>query len=360
MTCVNSKRVVLAICAPVLSPSVLAQAAAGAPAPPATDTAATSASALFVQRDQLQTAIAKRDAKRVTAFIRSGMDLNFNFNELAPRQRTGESPLTMAINRERLEIARLLLDAKADPNRNDDFGRRPIHCARSAEAVRLLVQFGADPNARIEFDDTITKPLAETALADRAGTPHPGPLPQAERGRSPDRNDALPPTEIAGNRQGELTGMRVGPLTWAVLYGRGDVALQLLERDRKITAAHRHLLYFAAFAGYWDLLISALPHTKEVDAANRADVTPLMLAADAGHVEAVRALLAAGAKVNARSARRWPPLLEHNPLDDFPAALAGHSPAKPRLVGGYTALRAANEKGHTEVVHLLVAAGGKE
>jgi len=227
MTCVNSKRVVLAICAPVLSPSVLAQAAAGAPAPPATDTAATSASALFVQRDQLQTAIAKRDAKRVTAFIRSGMDLNFNFNELAPRQRTGESPLTMAINRERLEIARLLLDAKADPNRNDDFGRRPIHCARSAEAVRLLVQFGADPNARIEFDDTITKPLAETALADRAGTPHPGPLPQAERGRSPDRNDALPPTEIAGNRQGELTGMRVGPLTWAVLYGRGDVALQL-------------------------------------------------------------------------------------------------------------------------------------
>jgi ankyrin repeat domain-containing protein 17 len=133
-----------------------------------------------------------------------------------------------------------------------------------------------------------------------------------------------------------------------------------VERDRKITAADRHLLYFAAFAGYWDLLISALPHTKEVVAANRADVTPLMLAADAGHVEAVRALLAAGAKVNARSARRWPPLLEHNPLDDFPAALAGHSPAKPRLVGGYTALRAANEKGHTEVVHLLVAAGGKE
>ena len=625
----------LAVCATAVPVTALAQTAAGAPAPPVTDTApAAPPSTLFVQRDQLQTAIVKRDAKRVAAFIRSGMDLNFNFNDLAPRQRTGESPLTMAINREHLEIARLLLEAKADPNRNDDFGRRPIHCAKSAEAVRLLAQFGADPNgldatgrsaivnavehgdvraldmllangarldapikgsdlfaraiewrhpdlipvllehganpsspptqalwlliengdteralllirsgadvdarndrdwlltralfrqrweiaealidagakvqlpdtpgcgrqfrdcpsiqlarfatfnpptlaklkakgldldasgpdghtaltsiiverpmairavaagtaaavaqnattgeavvkstqpsaptreipaadnparvktllaaganpnkkyqtltplmlavalqdkpmgmtdaliargARIEFDEIIPKPSAETALADRAGTPHPGPLPQGERGRStPDRNDALPLAEIAGNRQGELTGMRVGPLTWAVLCRRPDVALQLLERDRKITSADRDLLYFAAFAGYWDLVIGALPHTKEVDAANRADVTPLMLAADAGHIDAVRALLAAGAKVNARSARHWPPLLEQKPLEDFPAALAGHSPSKPKLVGGYTALRVAQEKGHTEVAHLLVAAGGKE
>ena len=625
----------LALCAAVLPVTVLAQAAAGAPAPPATDTAAAApTSALSVQRDELQMAIVKRDARQVAAFIRSGMDLNFNFNDLAPRQRTGESPLTMAINREHLEIARLLLEAKADPNRNDAFGRGPIHCAKSAEAVRLLVQFGADPNgldttgrsavvnavehgdaraldmllangarldapikgsdlfaraiewrhpelipvllehganprspptqalwlliengdteralllirsgadvdarndrdwlltralfrrrweiaeamigagaklqlpdtpgcgrqfrdcpsiqlarfatfnpptlaklkakgldldaagpdghtaltsiiverpmairavaastaaavaqnpatgetvvkstqpsapareipapdnaarvkallaagadpnkryqtltplmlavalqgkpvamtdalighgARIEFQETIAKPSAETPLVERAGTPHPSALPQGERGRSAlDRDESLALAEIAGNGQGELTGMRVGPLTWAVLCRRPDIALQLLERDRKITSADRDLLYFGALAGYWELVIGALAYTKEVDAANRADVTPLMLAADAGHVDAVRALLAAGAKVNARSAKHWPPLLEQKPLEDFPAALAGHSPAKPRLVGGYTALRAAQEKGHTEVAHLLVAAGGKE
>jgi hypothetical protein len=40
--------------------------------------------------------------------------------------------------------------------------------------------------------------------------------------------------------------------------------------------------------------------------------------------------------------------------------LAGHSPSPPRLVGGYTALRAAKERGHADVVRILEAAGGRE
>jgi ankyrin repeat protein len=150
--------------------------------------------------------------------------------------------------------------------------------------------------------------------------------------------------------------MSVGPLTWAAQYGRPDVALRLIKRDRQITRADRHLLYFAAAAGQWDLLMGSLPYTREVNVSNRADVTPLMLAADAGQASAVPALLAAGANVNARSVRSWPPLLETN----LGAALAGHSPSPPKLAGGYTALRAAREKGHADIARMLEAAGGRE
>jgi hypothetical protein len=38
----------------------------------------------------------------------------------------------------------------------------------------------------------------------------------------------------------------------------------------------------------------------------------------------------------------------------------GHSPSSPRLVGSYTALRAAKEQGRTEVARILIEAGGTE
>jgi ankyrin repeat protein len=158
------------------------------------------------------------------------------------------------------------------------------------------------------------------------------------------------------NDQGLLTGMSVGPLTWAVLHGRPDIALRLLQRDKKTAPADRFLPYFAAAAGNWDLVIGALPYAKAVNLADRAGVTPLMFAAHAGRTDAVRALLAAGAGVNARSAKEWPPLLETN----FLAALGGHSSSRPKLVGDYTALRAAREQGHAEAVKVLSEAGGKE
>lgn len=63
---------------------------------------------------------------------------------------------------------------------------------------------------------------------------------------------------------------------------------------------------------------------------NWDDGTPLIRAASAGHIETVRALLAGGAEVNAN--------------DRYER----------------TALMIAKEKGHTEVVELLKAAGAKE
>jgi len=123
-----------------------------------------------------------------------------------------------------------------------------------------------------------------------------------------------------------------------------------------VTTADRQLLYFAAAAGQWDLVLGALPYTREVNVADRADVTPLMFAADDGRLDAVRALLAAGANVNARSVRSWPPFSDMN----LGAAIAGHSPSPPRLAGGLTALGAARKKGHAEIARILAEAGSRE
>ena len=74
---------------------------------------------------------------------------------------TGSSPQTaleMAVKRADVQLCAALLEAGANPNRRDKFGRTPLHelpfREESAELARLLIQAGADPNA--EDDDHIT------------------------------------------------------------------------------------------------------------------------------------------------------------------------------------------------------------
>ena len=497
--------------------------------------------ARLAETDALQTAIVKKDADAVRRLLTRGMTVDFNFDE-AYRGRSSESPLTMAIGRGHVDIARILLDAGADPNRRDGFGRLPIHQARSeetlallqrygahanvvdrnalagvsptqavrhvidraddAETVKLLIEKGADPSAIFGRETLLERALFRKRwkiarqLADAGGNLHPpdgaecaqtrrechsieatrlatidpptlahlkargldldriaasgltaltalllepppmrvaairadgsiGPtleppadLPRIrallEQGADPNRRfreytplmiavgvpqkspalaDAL--VEFGGrvefeytvvklprdkpaavyplpastttaiallteppvlDESGLLRGRTIGPLTWLVLHRRGDLAARMLERERKLAAPDLFLLYFAAMFGEWDLVMKALPYAREVDAADRAGVTPLLLAADDGRIDAVKALVAAGANVNARSDRDWPPLWETRPSMWF----TGHRSSKPRLVGGYTPLKVAKQRGREEIASVLVQAGAKE
>lgn len=72
--------------------------------------------------------------------------LDFNFDDLN-KGRSYESPLTLAIHRNLLEIAKLLLDGGASVNRPDGSGRAAIHGTRSADTVKTarLARCGHQP-----------------------------------------------------------------------------------------------------------------------------------------------------------------------------------------------------------------------
>ena len=115
---------------------------------PSTEQPALSAAqkARLAETDAMQMAIVKKDADAVRRLIARGLKVDFNFDE-AYRGRASTSPLTMAIALGHVEIAGLLLEAGADPNRRDGTGQLPIQRARSEEAVALLRRYGADVNA---------------------------------------------------------------------------------------------------------------------------------------------------------------------------------------------------------------------
>jgi hypothetical protein len=232
---------------------------------------------------------------------------------------------------------KVLLDARANPN----------HKYRDATPLMLAIALPNKPPAMVDALMQAGGRIEADAVFIRE-----------EEGRR--RGGEVGPRAVVTSDT-TVIGMNMGPLTWALYHQRPDIALRLIERDRLVTRPDRHLLYFAAAAGHWDVLLAVLPYTREVNAANRAEVTPLMHAAFAGRADAVKALLAAGANVNARSARNWPPPTDPEYAILAPlSAISGHGYRLPPLVGGYTALRAARESRNAEVVKILQEAGGRE
>jgi ankyrin repeat protein len=246
-------------------------------------------------------------------------------------------------------------------------GKASLPPADNELRLRNLLGQGADPNRRARDGTPL---MVAIGLADRppqmatlvfeAGgrIEHDAPIPPAGRRPLPHGGSPAVATlaDRAPNSLGELTGMSVGPVSWALLMGRPDIALRHLRRDGRIGQADRNLAYFAALTGQWDLLVAALGLGAPANASDRAGVTPLMLAADAGQPVAVRELLRAGARVNDRSTDRWPPPGESGGA----AVIGGHPPSRPRLATGITALGAAKAGGHAPVARLLADAGGRE
>ena len=73
--------------------------------------------------------------------------------------------LHKVVSRGDVELARLLLEQGADPNARDDLGCTPLHEAaltRSVELASLLLAHGADPNAEDNWENT---PLHDAARA---------------------------------------------------------------------------------------------------------------------------------------------------------------------------------------------------
>jgi uncharacterized protein len=125
--------------------------ATGAPAAAATKPAAKAAPSTFetiLKNADLLAACEKGDALEVRKLLGEGVSPN------AARS-SGASALTYAIAGRHTEVVRLLLEAKADPNRAS-LGMAPLFLASEkgdVKTVELLLRHGADVNARLEAVD---------------------------------------------------------------------------------------------------------------------------------------------------------------------------------------------------------------
>ena len=96
--------------------------------------------------EQLYEAVTKNDKDKVEKLIDKGADVNY-VEEAGPWMKV--SVLITAVNNKNLDIAKLLLDNKANVNWKDGFNTSAILYAASSgsiDMVKLLLEYGADIN----------------------------------------------------------------------------------------------------------------------------------------------------------------------------------------------------------------------
>jgi ankyrin repeat protein len=250
-----------------------------------------------------------------------------------------------------LERVRLLLAGGADPNAGyrhlkgtlcDDThprGTTPLMLAAASgwlPVVEALVEAGADVNAANRKRQTALTLAARNGHAAvverlrRAGAA--GPV-DADRFRAA----AL----VKAAEQGDVGRLRE-------LLGAGVPATAADPADREFTALHR-----AVYAGHAEAVRVLLAAGADV---NATPDRPVIVAASAGPVEIVRALLAAGADVHAGHGddTALVTAARHGGLEVVRALIEAGAHTGPTAG---RATEAAADAGHGEVVRLLLAAG---
>lgn len=149
----------------------------------------------------------------------------------------------------------------------------------------------------------------------------------------------------------------VSAILLALYFGRREAASLLCEH-RQAFSVHE----LAALGRAPDLLRELRQRPSALDSLSSDGWTPLHLAAFFGHAEAVRQLIAAGAKVNERSQNPMSNLPLHaamvaGDVDVVKALLEAGAEVNAKQHAGYTALQAAAARGNLPVVELLLKHG---
>lgn len=245
-----------------------------------------------------------------------------------------------------LALVEHLLELGLQASARDVDGYTPLHLAGSADIARLLIDRGADVNAKARLEKQQREML--------------------ER-----QNKAFEEVE---KRTGKRFGVDLGPfdrplvtpLIMAARNGRLDVVRVLLEHGADVNAADhsgKTALAYASFHGKKELIELLLAHGAKpaVDGESTGDA--LHSAAMAGKVETIELLLAKGHDVDTRDKNGDTPLHRAagwGQLEAVKALLAGEAKLDVPNNAGRTPLYSAaglHFKDNTEVVGLLLARG---
>jgi uncharacterized protein len=196
--------------------------------------------------------------------------------------------------------------------------------------------------------------MAETVRADAGAREHLFEAIKAgDLGRVRDLLEA-DPTLVDARTEGGVSAVVV-----AAYYGRGAIADLLVARGAALD------VFAAAALGDVDRLVALIGTDRQLVESRSPDGwTPLHLAAHFGQPAAARALLDAGAEVEARSSNAMANTALHAALAgrhrDVAELLLGHG-ADPnaRQHGGFTALQAAAQHGDLAMIELLLAHGAE-
>jgi ankyrin repeat protein len=272
------------------------------------------------------------------------------------RDRRGATPLMYAAAIGSAEALTLLLDAGADVNARNDFDANAlIWAAGDPVKSRILIEHGADVNAaskqgrrplmmaarRDGNADLIRLMLAQGAVPDAKDTRGNTALMHAAQTGDVEMMRLLTDQRADVNAS---NGQGATPLGNAVCSNRVSAVKFLLAKGAKANAA-----------------MASLGTVRHGPIA-LGNLTPLMAAAPYGSAELIGELLKAGAEVNARDLRGMTPLMlavasETQDIDVVKLLL--HAGARPNVksAAGETALDWANRYGSRRVIAALIRAG---
>ncbi|MGN0016285.1 MAG: DUF2931 family protein [Candidatus Avelusimicrobium sp.] len=277
----------------------------------------------------LMNAIRKNEGNTVSTLIKEGADVNYQAS-------SGETALGLAVGGNFVLFTKELIAAGADVNKRDtSSGRTSLIDAAmngNAEIVNMLLEAGADKNARVVL---YGQELDENALTAAVNNEHAEIADILRRAGAEEITPGAPSAEAEQAAQNVYNSMGITPLHYALLAGETEKVKELIASGADVNAKAPNMgtpLLYACTVGNVEAARMLVNAKADVNAAGDTGYTPLMMACQTGNKELAELLVAAGADVNAKH------------------VMNGQET-------GLTPLKIAQDGGHDEIAALLAASG---